>query len=298
MPPPPVDATGTPPIPPLSPGLQFLRAALVMLFILTITLLLQLVVIGSFQQNSAQERAFDEFRAELANGTAPVGPTDVDNRQLVIGTPVAYLEIPAVGVRQVVGEGTTSSALFSGPGHRRDTPLPGQVGVSIVMGRRAAFGGPFARIDELVAGDAIVVTTGQGVFEYNVIGVRREGDPVPPPPEVGVGRLVLATADGRPYLPEGVVRVDADLAVGAVIGPARIYSPNTLPASEKLMGADTSTLWALALWIQALIVLSVGAVWAWHRWGHAQSWIVFFPPLLLVGLATSGEVARLLPNLL
>jgi len=44
--------------------------------------------------------------------------------------------------------------------------------------------------------------------------------------------------------------------------------------------------------------LSVGAVWAWHRWGHAQAWIVFLPPLLLVGLATSGEVARLLPNLL
>ena len=83
-----------------------------------------------------------------------------------------------------------------------------------------------------------------------------------------------------------------------VVGAARLVTAATLPASEQFMGADTSTLWALVLWLQVLILLSLGAVWAWHRWGHAQAWIVFLPPLLLVGLATSGEVARLLPNLL
>ena len=71
-----------------------------------------------------------------------------------------------------------------------------------------------------------------------------------------------------------------------------------MPSAERFMGVDTSTLWALALWIQVLIAMSIGAVWAWHRWGRAQAWVVFLPPLLLVGLATSGEVARLLPNLL
>ena len=64
------------------------------------------------------------------------------------------------------------------------------------------------------------------------------------------------------------------------------------------MGADASTLWALAFWLQALIVLTLGAVWAWHRWGRAKAWVVFLPPLLLVGLAASGEAARLMPNLL
>lgn len=285
-------------IPTLSPGFQLARAALIMVFVVTITLLLQLTLIGGLQQSAAQERKFDEFRSQLATGTAPIGPTDNQNRALAIGAPVAHLEIPEIGLRQVVVEGTTSSALFSGPGHRRDTVLPGQVGASIIMGRAASFGGPFADIDQLVAGDEIVVTTGQGEYEYEVIGVRREGDPVPPPTAVGSSRLVLATADGRPYLPEGVLRVDADLVGDAVVGPGRAYSAATLPASEPFMGADTSTLWALALWIQGLILLSVGAVWAWHRWGHAQSWIVFLPPLFLVGLATSGEVARLLPNLL
>ena len=226
------------------------------------------------------------------------GPTDNQNRLLAPGAPIAYLEIPEIGLRQVVGEGTTPSVLFSGPGHRRDTVLPGQVGVSVVMARRAAFGGPFAKIDQLEEGDTILATTGQGLFEYEVIGVRREGDPVPPAPEAGTSRLLLATADGRPFLPDGVLRVDAELTGVPVGGAARLVTAATLPAAEQFMGADTSTLWALALWLQLLTLLSLGAVWAWHRWGHAQAWIVFLPPVLLVGLATSGEVARLLPNLL
>jgi len=64
------------------------------------------------------------------------------------------------------------------------------------------------------------------------------------------------------------------------------------------MGADARTLWALALWLQLLTVLLVAAVWAWHRWGRAESWVVFLPPVLLVGLAVAGEAARLMPNLL
>jgi hypothetical protein len=63
------------------------------------------------------------------------------------------------------------------------------------------------------------------------------------------------------------------------------------------MAADTGTLWVLAFWLQALTLVVLAAVWAWHRWGHAQAWVVFVPPLLLVGLAVAGEAARLLPNL-
>ncbi len=286
------------PIPPLSPGRQLARVVLIMVFVLSFMLFLQLVVLGSLQQSAAQERLFDRFRAQLANGVAPAGPTDNQNRVLEPGAPVAYLEIPEIGVEQVVGEGTTPSLLFSGPGHRRDTVLPGQIGVSVIMARRAAFGGPFAEIGQLEEGDEIIATTGQGRFEYEVIGIRRNGDPAPPPPEPGSSRLLLATADGRPYLPDDVLRVDAEIIGTPVGGPVPLVTAAALPASEQFMGADTSTLWALALWMQAMILLSVGAVWAWHRWGRPQTWIVFLPPLLLVGLATSGEVARLLPNLL
>lgn len=284
--------------PPLSPGLQLLRASLVLLLTLAGTLLLQLVLISSLQQSAAQGRAFDRFRSDLAKGTVDIGPTGSDGKELAAGTPVAYLEIPSIDVEQVIGEGTSASVLFDGPGHRRDTPLPGQIGTSVVFGRRASFGGPFERIASLDEGDTITVTTGQGTFEYTVIGVRVAGDPAPAAPAAGVGRLTLVTAGGREFLPEGVIRVDAELAEGAVVGPARLYGAGSLASEDRLMAADTRTLWVLAFWLQALIALALGAVWAWHRWGRAQAWVVFLPALLLVGLSASGEVARLLPNLL
>ena len=147
-------------------------------------------------------------------------------------------------------------------------------------------------------GERIHITTGQGEFEYRVIGVREEGDPAPAPLEAGEGRLLLATAAGRPFMPAGVLRVDAELDGEAAGGAARLISSGALPASEQMMGADASTLWALALWLQALTLLVVAAVWAWHRWGRVKAWVVLLPPLLLVGLNVAGEAARSMPNLL
>lgn len=281
----------------MSPKLQMTRSALLALLALSAGLLLQLSFVSGMQHSAAQQRAFDRFRSELAEGTAPIGPTDYENSVLDPAAPVALLEIPTIGISEVVGQGTTASDLFVGPGHRRDTPLPGQIGVSLLFGRRAAYGGPFGNIGDLVEGDLISVTTGQGTFEYRVLGVRREGDPLPEPLAPGSSRLVLATADGRSFLPSGVLRVDADISGTPVGGPARLITDDQLPVEERLMAADRRTLWVLVLWLQALIAISIGAVWAWHRWGRAQTWIVLLPPLALVGLATAGEVARLLPNL-
>jgi sortase A len=285
-------------VPDLSARLQLARAVLVVVLVISVSLLLQLVVVSNLQQRASQQRTFDRFRSELATGTAPIGPAGVDGRQLAAGTPVAYMEIPAIGLRQVIGEGTAAGTLFAGPGHRRDSPLPGQEGVSVVLGRRASFGGPFRRLGDLETGALIRVTTGQGEFEYRVAGLRAEGDPVPAPVVSGAGRLLLVTAAGRPFMPEGVLRVDADLETQAVGGARPLVSSGSLPASEQIMGADSSTIWALALWLQALTVLAVLAVWAWHRWGRARAWVAFLPPLLLVGLSASSEAARLMPNLL
>lgn len=287
------------PLPPLSPRLQLVRAAIVSVFALSFALLLQVVVLSHFQQASSQKRAFNDFRDSLAEGTAPRGPTDAAGQVLAIGEPVAYLEIPAIGLEQVVVEGTTSGALFLGPGHRRDTPLPGQVGVSILYGRRAAYGAPFAHIANLEPGDMITASTGQGTFEYVVLGVRRTGDPRPPDLVAGGSRLTLATASGARFLPGPVLFVDADIVAGtAVVGEPRSIPTSALPGEEAAMAGDTRTLGALLLWLQALIVVSVGAVWSWNRWGRERTWMVFLPPVLFVALGASGEVVRLLPNLM
>lgn len=285
-------------VPPLSPRLQLVRALLVMLAVLTAAMVVHLTVVSSLQQRAAQGRVFDRFRAELANGIAPIGPTGTDGRELPRGTPVALLEIPSIDLRQVVVEGTDAATLFDGPGHRRDTPLPGQAGTSIVFGRRAAYGGPFSRIGQIAPGSVVSVTTGQGVFEYRVIAVRRDGDPLPAPLAAGTSRLTLITADGSAYLPSGALRVDAELTQGVVGGAPRTVATAALPDDEALMSSSSTMLWALVLWLQLLVLLAVAAVWAWFRWGRAQAWIVFTPPLILVGLGAAGELARLLPNVM
>lgn len=284
--------------PPPSARLRLARATLAFVCILAESLLLQLVLVSSVQHRASQQRAFEAFRGDLALGTAPVGPTDANGNPLAPGSPVGYIEIPSLGLKEVVVEGTTSSNLFTGPGHRRDTPLPGQPGVSVLLGRKATYGAPFAEIDRLRPEARIHVTTGQGRFDYRVIGVRREGERLPPALAAGAGRLTLVTAAGRAFAPSGVLRVDADLLSPTVPGVARPINAASLPTAEQIMGADTGTLWALALWLQALVVVVLGATWAWHRWGRARTWAIFFPPLAFVGVSVSGEAARLLPNLL
>jgi hypothetical protein len=99
-------------------------------------------------------------------------------------------------------------------------------------------------------------------------------------------------------MPTGVLRVDADLKGAGAAGPRRVLTSASLPPSEQIMGADTSNLWALALWLQALVLVTLLTVWAWHRWGRAKAWVACIPFLLLIGMNVAGEAARVMPNLL
>jgi hypothetical protein len=56
-------------------------------------------------------------------------------------------------------------------------------------------------------------------------------------------------------------------------------------------------LWALVLWLEALVLIAVAIVWSWHRWGHYQTWIVLVPLAVLVSIYVVDEFMRLLPNL-
>ena len=99
-----------------------LSSAFTMIAIVCLWVAVQLLFLSSISQNRAQDLLYNEFRGELAGATAPVGPI------VPPGDPVALLTIPSIGLEQVVVEGTASGDLLVGPGHRRDTALPGQVG--------------------------------------------------------------------------------------------------------------------------------------------------------------------------
>ncbi|MFC7613950.1 sortase [Actinokineospora soli] len=250
-------------------------------------------VFGAIAHERDQQRAYDALRTELANGTAPVSALDEEGRLLAAGTPLAVLEIPRLGVREVVLEGTSAGTTASGVGHLRTTPMPGQRGTSVLFGRNAAYGAPFGTIDELRAGDRITVTTGQGVHEYSVTGVRRAGDEYRPKP----AGLTLTTADGPAFLPTDVLRVDAALTSDPVPGdgPAPRFA---VPDEERVMAGDLTALVPLTVWFLALAVVAVALVALRDRLGRGRAWVIGAPVVIALGMTAADTAAALLPNLM
>lgn len=265
--------------------------------VLALSFLIELVVLGNLRHDRDQAQLAAEFRIELAKGIAPVGPVDDANKPLVTGAPVALLEIPRLQLREVVVEGMSSETLMSGPGHRRDTPLPGQVGTSVIAGRRATYGGPFRSIDQLRAGDEITATTGQGKHSFAVTGVRHAGDPVPPTLSPGQGRFTLLTTDGPTLLATDVLRVDAALTSAVQPRPAQLPS-QAVPAADALTAGDSSALLGVFSWSVLLAAAAIATVWFRFRTGPWPAWAFGLPVLVTLGLTVSDEIAALLPNLL
>ena len=309
-PPPPAPPAPPPPRPPsrmprslapraeLSTTQRIARAVLALVAAVTLLFVAYLAGFSHLQHLVAQQRLDSLFRAQLAAGTAPVSEGTYEDVLLADGAPVARLQIPSIGVDEIVAEGTTSPDLMGGPGHRRDTVLPGQQGVSVLMGRASAFGGPFGRLQELPPGANVTVTTGQGVQTFKVLGLRYAGDPSPAPLTTDEARLILETARGPAFLPHGVLRVDAELVSDVQPPGGRQTRTATLPAEAREMAGDRSTAWALVLALQLLVVVELGAVWATRRVGARQAWVVFVPLTFLAALLVADQTARLLPNLL
>lgn len=307
-PPPPTEA---PPVPAPSPeprsaappraerpGFAFTGAALCVLAALLLGFAANLTLVGHLQHARDQQTAYDELRRQLALGVAPVGQQTYEGELLEPGAPVALLRIPALGLKEVVVEGTTSGVLMSGPGHRRDTPLPGQAGTSVIMGRQWGYGSPFNDLHRLPAGTEMRLTTGQGTAVYEVTGIRRQGDPLPPTLKEGEGRLTLITAEGSPYTPSGTVRVDATLTSDAQPSPPRPLRAGWIDESEQALGTEGAAWLPVFLWSQALLAAALLTMAAYRAWGRWQTWIVGAPVLAAFGLAVSGAATRLLPNLL
>ena len=249
---------------------------------------------SGFQEAAAQHALYATLRSEIAQEIAP----PFENFRF--GKPVAILRVPQAGIDDVVLDGTTAGLLERGPGLERDSVLPGQVGVSVILGRQTMFGGPFRHLTALRKGDLIDVTTGAGTFTYRVDDLRYPGDPLPPPLAAGQGRLILVTAAGSGWrsagAPDELLYVDTTL-VGK---PDRrtLAVPAAVPASELPMRGDSGVLMPLVLWLQLLLLTVVGAVWVRSRWGGWQTWLVAAPALLAVLWVVSEISFQLLPNLL
>ncbi len=266
------------------PAWQAVATSMLLLALLVGGFVAYLYLASRIQEASAQSRLYQQLAGELSQETGPLGPTRP-------GHPVAAVSIPAIGLRDaVIVEGTAPEMLELGPGHLRDTPLPGQLGLSVVYGRRATFGAPFGRLAELQPGDQIITTTQQGRAVYRVAAI---GDSQHPVTDTDLSRLVLLTASS-PDVPTYYLEVDADLASAPHNGYVQL--PLIGPA-EGAMAGDPAALVLTMVWGLALAGVSASGAAAAARWSGWPVYLVLAPAVLAVAWNLYQNLAALLPNL-
>ena len=214
----------------------------------------------AIQHDRAQSDLKKQFAAQLATSPAPTtaAPTTVapsiapTNTALTTVAPttaaptttpprptfaegdaIAQLQIPKIGVDEIVVAGVGVDDLKKGPGHYPQTPLPGEAGNAAIAGHRTTYGAPFFDIDNLKPGDEVVATTYAGRFVYKVTGTQ-----VVPPSNVSVladtadSRLTLTSCDPK-YSAKNRIIVSAllDTAESSPV-VAQSPAPTTQPTTE------------------------------------------------------------------
>ena len=134
-----------------------------------------------------QVKAANTLRQQWQQGVDPLAPTSHEASPrpkespgdqasaIPLGTGIAMLYVPRLGqdFHYAIVEGSTvpdADQLSQGPAHYADTQSPGQVGNFAVAGHRAGHGQPFANIDRLRSGDALIVETMSWWYVYRVLG--------------------------------------------------------------------------------------------------------------------------------
>ncbi len=112
-------------------------------------------------------------------------PRRVLEKRPLPGDAIGRIRIPSIGVSEYVVEGTETGDLRKGPGHYRDTPLPGERGTVGIAGHRTTHGAPFRHIDSLEPRDRILLEMPYATYIYRVEKTR-----IVAPSEVSVKRRV------------------------------------------------------------------------------------------------------------
>jgi len=276
---------------PLTHRQRVIRTTIFVLFIaglLAGTFLAYEFWISSISESRSQATLLQRFKVSL---------TQPDSHTYLVppkAEPIGVMQIPAIGLEQVIVQGVGSTQTKLGPGHDPSTPLPGQTGNVVVLGRRTTYGGPFHDLNDLSVGDAIVVTTRQGQFVYSVVGaaVVPLGSTVPLVP-TAEDRLTLVTSN-PPYLARNELIVAAKLTTP---GLQDSWPLPTWPAGTKLgLTADTVAWGPVLLWGE-LLVLAIAITWILYRrrWSPASTYLLTTPVLIALTFLLCGSIDRMLP---
>lgn len=258
--------------------------------LLVVAFLGHLYVVSSLEHDRDQRGLRERFRGDLDLGQAWIGGAIPE------GEPVAILEVEELGLREVVVEGTSSTVLRRGPGHLRAAPLPGQPGNAVIAGRRVAYGGPFRHLDDLVEGDEITVTTGQGEARYVVTGVAQvRADDPDVVDDFGDDRLTLISS--APEL-RATRRLVATAELQGEAEPAPAARPLDLRTDELGLHGDRSQAFSLLLWAATLLAAALATAWLRRSWSRRSTWLLCVPVLALLVLLVFDSFTPVLPSTL
>jgi sortase A len=243
---------------------------------------------STLQQHRDQHILLDEFTS--ANRTAILTAKTVPE-----GQPAGVLTVPALGLTQVVVEGTSATDLLKGPGLMPGTARPGSLGNSVIAGHRTIAGSPFAHLDQLRRGDHILVVTSQGRYLYRVlaVGTTRTGQRDPTSPSRHP-RLTLVTSN-----PSGNGRLYVVAALHST--PNRLPIPRHPPtAAQRGLSGDSAAITPSILWGLLLAAGFAATFYAYWRF-RGRHWSVYLlstPVLLAITFVWYGNLIRLLPGTL
>ncbi len=135
-----------------------------------LTVVLFLAGVGMFAYPVATD-AFAAHRQSVLKSqfTDPGFRAVYREHRVHVGEGLTRLQMPKIGVDVLVVEGTTLAALKAGAGHYPETPLPGEQGNVGIAGHRTTYGRPFNRLDEMTAGDKIILITPFAEYTYQVV---------------------------------------------------------------------------------------------------------------------------------
>ena len=269
----------------VSIGLTLVTLGLVLLLFLA-----YLFAFTGLQADRRQRQLLNVF-------TTPAGAVPLSGALPASGAPVAVLTIPAIGLDQVVVQGTSPVELAGGLGAMPQTARLGTKGNAVIAGRRFTAGAPFADLTLLKKGDKVKVISGLGVFKYRVIRPAAEvllgqTDPVSPTKRAQLTLLTASTLTGG-----GRTFVLAKL----VSDPAAAKRPIHPPTAADLGVAGQSGAQVSALIWGLLLVLSLaGSIVAYQR-ARGRLVVVYVlttPIVLAVALMFYSQLYKLLPSMI
>lgn len=259
------------------------------------------------QQQHHLRQQFDAALHRVSTTTTTTTPADVlgpttttappSNASLAAGSAVARIQIPKIGLDDIVVSGVGVDDLRKGPGHYPQTPLPGQEGNAAIAGHRTTYDHPFGDIDQLASGDEIMVQTLQGTFTYRVYSqlVVDPSDVAVLAPDPGRPATLTLTTCNPKYSAAQRLVVKAALDPQTKPFPAPPHLPPPAKLTSLGLSGDSGSL--LPAVLTGLIAAAVGGLWwlIFHRHPRWTTWLIGVLPFLVALFFFFQYLERVLP---